>query len=415
MQSAAVAEDVNVDVPAEAPAAEAITTKMTILDDNPVPIEVPTPQDLDSNKRSVAEIPQHSPEPFEGEPSLAQKPFETHDKKTESIEAGEAGLELDDVGEGGLEIVGEVDEEELVSASSNRPVELPELELELSDRPPPAPHLTPPPESDPQQHAPRSFERKDKLETTEVPVAPTTPPQHPSMEMVGQTIDLPEDTSGSANLEIDATPVVTPLEDRSTGEMEADIPGSMAPGLYPPVESRTKEGTFGLEPATKDSELDEPLRDADSSGGTEEIGSNSPNAGKETKQEEKTTKTADSKSAPEQKGVLEQDTEKKVELELQAVSKESADATLQAVDANDRPEADKASGAPSKLQFEKKPTPAPIESKLAEPAQPIAIEKSGQVVRAPELSSESVAAFVGALERKAPQSFLDAIDASLAL
>lgn len=467
-------------------APQAVTTSLGF---DIAPVAMPTSEPFEAEEtRPFAKMPTRPPEPLEvtqGPEQIAPEPLQEPDDGEVVIETSEVEIELDDVGEGGLEVV---EEEQEAPISSRRPVDQaePEFELELGET---TARQTPPPESGPQKV---SRLAGDDLEVDVAPKLPRTP-EHPSIEMLGQTVELPD--SARADLELDQKPVITPFRDRPTGEMEAVIPGSLAPGLFPPTESEAQDRGFGQEPLANDwvlpdeapihlvpdlsieapkvgdqlvpdinldvplakpqderavPDLDEPLADkqeaqlapdADTAVPTkkpeeldqpEEALAWGTSAEKDEPElfvpdeletarpapshievvervvqvevAEPTREVAEARPEPEPEPIVLSDESTSIP-EPEAITRKPEDIDLQALAATDH--------AAAELKLEAEPAPEP--PRPVPVAVPVTIEIAGQVVRAPDMNADDVAAFVGAIRAEEKRTFLELLDGSLDL
>jgi hypothetical protein len=307
------------------------------------------------------------------------------------LKTGEANLDLDDVGFGGLEIVDESEAELDVfgeePASASRRV----LELEVDvDGTPDAPRVTPPPESGPQVSS-----KQPSLEVDDGPIVPRHL-EHPSIEMLGQTVDLPGSEKEAGKLELDRKPIEPLVRDRPTGEMEAVIPGSFAPGVYSPSESKTADPFLG-EPPTQDWDLPDefvsPSVVSDAEPSTKK---------REALVAEEAPRVEEAKKAP----VITEDEPFAEELVAQPTPMvEEAQVAPEDVEAVTR----------KPRQLEEEMRAAAERHDRQEAVQPMMIEIAGTVVSAPALSTSQVAAFRGAIEAAKPKTFLEVLDRSLKL
>lgn len=341
------------------------------------PVAMPTAEPFDVEEtRPFAKFPTS---PQAASPASAPEPSPPDQDIEISIGTEEVEIEFegDDVGEGMLEIVGEGDEER---AEASRGGAADALELELDAGPgqdaTPAPSRAEPVEA--------KKEAKSSLEVDDAVPRGRLTPERPSIEMLGQTVDLPEGTKEDAALELDQKPARAPIKPRPTAEMEAVIPGSMAPGVYPPPETDTKPEIYSSEPLTKDWALPDELIPA------KEPAPKPPEAEKLDAIDEAFELEAPEAKAPEVPAVPAED-------EAEAITKKPTDLDLQELAAKDLEEAKR-----------DQPVPAAM-------PQPVRVEVAGQVVEVPAMSAEEVAAFVGSLEAQAPATFVEALDACLAL
>ena len=302
----------------------------------------------------------------------------------------------DDVGSGGLEIVDEAPVSE-PPASSRRAVvdslQGTELDIAITEEPD-APRVTPPPESGPQEVAPRV---SDKIEVDFERVASVMPrgageQRHPSVEMVGQTVELEEGpVEGVAELELDEgpKPPATPST-ATTAEMEAVIPGASAPGRYPPEEDAgpptAKPGEFLDEPLTNDWVLP----DDKEIGPSVELDKVEPAPVEPAPVELDKVAHVPPISSPERS-----DTERPGEAPPEAA-----------------PAPPREMIAAVTMVAEAGPTdaaPQVVEVK------PITVELAGAVIKGPTIHAEDIAVFVGAVKSAEAHTFMDLLDASLGL
>ncbi len=408
------------------PAGSAATAKD--LAGHAAPVAMPTAEPFDVEEtQPFAKIPQ-----VQQEPEFVNAAVSSPDADVEiSVGSVELDLDMDDVGEGGLEIVGDAvdkafEASEEPPASSRRPRAAAEsLEIDLDEGVADAPRVTPPPESGPQQVSAEPSGPMASSSDFEVDQSPKRlTPEHPSIEMLGQTVDLPEGAKDEdPALELDRQPVVTPLRERPTGEMEAVIPGSFAPGVYPPLESDQTESPFGKEPSTNDWEIPEPSGEPPAPPPTKKPGEIALDDALDDAFEGEIS--AEARVAAEVQAPA--PAEPKPDDEALAPPLVPEEPAVEAKASPPVPEkpTDDVQAAPSVAQ-----EPAVVDSRelvaedvaataeqeqAATPPQPVRIEIAGQVVAAPDLTTDSVAKFVGAVEPTAGRTFLEALDASLAL
>ncbi|HNZ25103.1 MAG TPA: hypothetical protein PLJ27_09490 [Polyangiaceae bacterium] len=339
--------------------------------------------------------------PWEAPATEPQPVVVMHAHDDVMVEMGETELDLDDVGLGGLEIVVEDDVFKAEPPSSSRRVLEPEFDLSDDSR------VTPPPESGPQRVVP-------KIEVDDSPRTPT-PVEHPSIEMLGQTVDLPE--SGKDKLELDHTPKASPVREVTTTEMEAVIPGASPPGIFPPAEPSTKDWDLPDDFASAPEKPTEPLRkkpmpiamDAPFAEGI--ISPIDDVAVKEREVAEKAAQEAKKREEAEraaQEAKERQEAEKAVQ-----EAKKRQEAEKAAQEAKEREEAERAAQQAKERQEAERA--AQEAQRRALEARPVVVEVAGKTVECADLSAAEVATFVGAIQAESTKTFVQALDASLAL
>ena len=383
------------------------------------PVAMPTSEPFDAEEtRPFSKMPVVPPVK---KPPVAE-PIKAYDDHVEiSVGTSEVEIDFDDVGEGGLEILGAADEglfldEEPPSSPRASARAMEDLELDIDE----APRVTPPPESGSQQVSGKPEVRlgsqPSQLEVDDTPPrGRLTTPERPSIEMLGQTVELP-DIKLDEKLELDQKPIVAPLRDRPTGEMEAVIPGSMAPGVYPPHDREP----FGGEPLTKDWDIPgevvvkppEPKTATPIPTGEVEV-------------EQPSTMKPGALELDEAFGPIEAKPVEAKPVEAEPVEAKPVEAEPVEVKPVEAKPVEVEEAEPEAIT--KKPTELNLQELAAmdhaaahrietpPPPQPIHIEIAGKVITAPEMSQQDVAAFVGAVESTTSVTFLDVLDASLAL
>lgn len=318
------------------------------------------------------------------------------------VETAEADIEFDDVGFGGLEIVGEGEGALDVFGEEPPSAERRVLELDVDvDGSPQAPRVTPPPESGPQVSS-----KQPELEVDDGPVVPRHL-DHPSIEMLGQTVDLPGTGKEAGKLELDQKPIEPLVRERPTGEMEAVIPGSLAPGVYPPTESKATDAFLG-EPPTQDWDLPDEFVSPSAA-----VSEAEPSTKKrEALVPEEALRADEAKKVP----VITEDEPFAEELAAPQQAPVAAPVDVHQNEAAAREDVEAVTRKPGQLEEEMRAAADRQEQKVgAEAMQPVTIEIAGTIVSAPALSTAQVATFRGAIAVAKPATFLEALDRSLEL
>lgn len=353
-----------------------------------VPIAMPTSDAFEVEEtKPFAKIPADKP---------AAGPIIVNAEDKVLVETGETDLEFDDVGFGGLEIVGEGEGELDVFGEEPPSAKRRVLELEVDvEGSPHAPRVTPPPESGPQEST-----KQPALEVDDGPVV-VRHLEHPSIEMLGQTVDLPGTGKEAGKLELDQKPIEPVVRERPAGEMEAVIPGSLAPGVYPPRESKTADAFLG-EPPTQDWDLPDEFVSASASEAepsTKKREALVPGALRADEAKKVAVITEDEPFAEELSGPHPTPAAAPVVERAQATSQEDEEAVTR---------------KPGQLEEEMRAAAVGHEQKV-EATQPVTIQIAGTVVSAPALSAGQVAVFRGTVAVTKPATFLEALDRSLEL
>ncbi len=354
-----------------------------------VPIVMPTSKTFDVEEtQPFAQTPAEKPM---AEPGVAGKADDV------LVQAGEVDIDLDDVGFGGLEIVSEGEAELDVFGEEPPSASRRVMELEVDvDGSPAAPRVTPPPESGPQVSS-----KQPALEVDDGPVVPRHL-EHPSIEMLGQTVDLPGTGTEAGKLELDRKPIEPLVRERPPGEMEAVIPGSLAPGVFPPSESKTVDAFLG-EPPTQDWDLpDEFVSPSEAEPSTKK---------REVLVSKEAPRVEEAKKAP----VITEDEPFAEELVAPQPTPKAPPVALP-VEKEAQADAEPVTRKPGELEEAMRASAEKHDREVeVEAMQPVAVEIAGTVVTSPALSVSQVAAFRGTIEAAKPKTFLDVLDRSLKL